>query len=152
MIHQFILRLTTFPFYFLGILFFTFPLLTLAASDNIQGYLVTISLFIKYVLLPFLFGIAFLFFIYNIVRYFIIESNSDSGREKAKRSALYGIAAFVFLFTLWGLITVLVQGIGIEENESLCPDYLKNSLGENVCKNKSSRSGTSPSSSVFPIR
>jgi hypothetical protein len=127
---------------------FATPLLAHAASNDIQGYIVTISLFIKYILLPFLFGVAFLFFTFNIVRYFILGSASDEGRSKAKRSALYGIAAFVFLFTLWGLVTVLVQGIGIEGkngNESLCPDYLKNSFGSSVCDNIDSKTGTASS-------
>lgn len=119
-----------------------------AASSTIQEFIVTISLFIKFILLPFLFGIAFLFFLINIVRYFILGSASDDGRAKAKKSAIYGIAAFVFLFTLWGLVTVLVEGLGIEgrnNNESLCPDYLKNSFGNGLCGNIDGETGTGSS-------
>ena len=122
---------------------FALPIFVYAGSSTIQEFLVTTSFFIKIILLPFLFGVAFLFFLINIVRYFILGSASDDGRAKAKKSALYGIAAFVFLFTLWGLVTVLVEGIGIDgqgNNSSLCPDYL-----QGICGNIDSRTGTGSS-------
>lgn len=115
-------------------LLLSIPILTHAATagkNDIQGFLVTISFFIKEIILPFLFGIAFLFFLINTVRYFILGGANESDREKAKRSAVYGIAAFVFILTLWSMVTILIQGIGIEKGESLCPDYLK---GVGVCK------------------
>ena len=149
MITQHILSKKNIPvFTLLSIALFTLPIFVYASSGTIQEFIVTISLFIKFILLPFLFGVAFLFFLINIVRYFILGSASEDGRAKAKKSALYGIAAFVFLFTLWGLVTVLVEGIGIEgrnNNESLCPDYLKNSFGGGVCGNIDSKTGNGSS-------
>lgn len=101
------------------------PLLTNASPHGVQEILVTISLFLRDIIIPILFSIAFLFFIINIVRYFILESANEESRKKAKSSAGYGIGAFVFLLTLWSLIAILIQGIGIESGESLCPDYLQ---------------------------
>jgi len=100
------------------------------------------------VLLPFLFGIAFLYFLINIVRYFIIGGASDIQREKARLSATYGVAAFVFIFSLWGIVSLFVNGLDIEENTSLCPDYLKDSLGQSICGNKDT---AFDSNTTFPV-
>lgn len=98
--------------------------------NELSMFIVRFSLFLRNILLPFIISIAFLFFLINMMKYFIIEGDSDDGRTKAKRSAFYGIGAFVFLFTLWGLTNLLISGIGIEQDESMCPDYL-----QGFCKN-----------------
>lgn len=100
-----------------------------STNSTVQNLLVSLSLFIQNIVLPLLFSIAFLFFLVNMVRYFILGGASETQREKAKRSAIYGIAAFVFLLTLWGLVSILVKGIGIENNSSACPDYLGDFCG-----------------------
>lgn len=92
--------------------------------SSLQDILFALGGFISTILIPFLFGIAFLYFLINIFRYFILEGANEQSREKAKRSALYGIAAFVFLLILWGLIGILVRGIGIDQDQSLCSDYI----------------------------
>ncbi len=88
------------------------------------------SQFIKNILLPLLISLAFLFFLINTAKYFIVEGGSEEGRKKAKRSAIYGIIAFVLLFSLWGIVGMLVSGIGLERAESLCPDYLLQNNGD----------------------
>jgi hypothetical protein len=113
-----------------GILFLL-PFITFAQGSTAQELLVTVSLFINHILLPFFFGIAFLFFMINIVRYFIIGGANESDRDKAKRSAFYGIAAFVLLLTIWGIVNIIVQGVGIDSDDSLCPDYLDGLCGNN---------------------
>lgn len=56
---------------------------------------------------------------------------------------LYGIGAFVFLVSLWGIVNMVVTGLNINQEQSLCPDYLGG-----WCGNKSATSGTFPS---FPV-
>ena len=109
-----------------AVIAFMVPAFTYAApgKDTLQELLVTLSGFLKDILIPFLFGIAFLFFLINMVRYFIIGGANQAAREKAKRSATYGLAAFVFLFTLWGIVAIIVDGVDIEESTSICPDYM----------------------------
>ena len=76
--------------------------------NSLQAFLAQIILFLNYVIIPLLIALAFLFFIWNAFRYFILESNSEEGRTKARRLALYGI--------------------GIDREQSVMPDYiLKNS-------------------------
>lgn len=94
------------------------------SKDSVQGYIILITDFINYVILPLIFGIALLFFLINAVRYFIIGGSDTEGRAKAKRLALYGIGAFVFLVSIWGIVNMLVSGLGFRGNEAGCPDYI----------------------------
>lgn len=112
----------------------TLPLASLAQSleankDSVQGYIVLILQFINWTLLPLLFSVALLFFLINAARYFIIGGDDDGSREKARRLALYGIGAFVFLVSIWGIVNMFVFGLGIGQEEAMCPDYLDNWCG-----------------------
>jgi hypothetical protein len=99
---------------------------TEANHETVQGYILSIIEFINFVLLPFLFSIALLFFLVNIARYFILKGDNDGDREKAKTLALYGIGAFVILVSLWGVVNMFVSGLEIDDDKSRCPDYLGN--------------------------
>lgn len=110
------------------------PLFTFAQSfesskDSVQGYILLILQFINWTLIPLLFSLALLFFLINAARYFILEGDSDGGRDKAKQLALYGIGAFVFLVSIWGIVNMLVFGLGIGDDEAMCPDYLEDWCG-----------------------
>ncbi|MCB9819673.1 hypothetical protein H6789_03145 [Candidatus Nomurabacteria bacterium] len=96
---------------------------------SIQEFIVKLTLFISNTLLPFLFGLALLFFIYNVFRLFILKSSENEAKESAKRFALYSIAAFVFLVSIWGIVNLLVNGLGLNGGYDVVPDYMMNSTG-----------------------
>jgi len=91
---------------------------------SIQSLIIAIITFLNNILIPFILGLAFLFFIWNIFRFFILKGATEEGREKAKRSAIYGIAAFVIIVSIWGIVNLLVDSIGIGSVPAVVPDYL----------------------------
>jgi succinate dehydrogenase/fumarate reductase cytochrome b subunit len=98
------------------------------AQATLNTFMTGILGFISGVLIPFLFGIAFLIFVINAVRFFIIQSNNEDGREKAKSLITYSVLAFVFLIVLWGIVGVLVSSLGLEctnyETKRVTSDYI----------------------------
>ena len=103
------------------------PLVSLAATGNLstaQGILISLETFFQRILLPFLFSVAFLYFIINIARYFILEGGKTESHAKARQQAIYGIAAFVFLFILWGIVTMILNGLQIGNASAQCPDFV----------------------------
>ena len=103
-----------------------------ATNNSIQALLGNVSLFISEVLIPVLFSIAFLFFLVNMVKYFIIGGASEEDRAKGKKNVLYSLIAFVFLISIWSIVTLLVNGLGIQNNDAICPDYLQGACGEDI--------------------
>lgn len=97
---------------------------------SIQDFLIDIGLFINYSIIPFLFALALLFFLFNVIRYFILKGDAEDGRNEAKRLALYGIGAFVLLVSIWGLVNLIASSVGIDDGRSLCPDYLDGWCGD----------------------
>src|SRR3989344_1918039 len=97
---------------------------------NIQTFLTNTITFLNDKIIPLLLAIAFLAFIWNSVQYFIIQGDSEEGQTKAKSLALWSIAGFVIILSLWGIVNMIVGDLGLR-NEAICPDYMKeNSKGE----------------------
>jgi len=101
------------------------PSLTLAQEPGtIQSYLIAIMGFINTTLVPLVFALAFLFFLYNVVRYFVVGASDQGARESARSLALWSILAFVLMVSLWGVVNFLVFGLGFGRTVPPCPDYL----------------------------
>ncbi len=114
-----------------------------AESTEAGTYLVRFSGFLSNVLLPTVFSLAFLFFIYNTARYYIIDASNQLDRAKAKNQALYSIAAFVFLVSLWAIVNLIAGSFNLNNTET-CPDYYKifnKSCGTPISANSDSTSG-----------
>ena len=109
-----------------------FPIITLA-QDDLQTLLPTFGNFINTVLVPFILGIAFLAFVYNVVRFFILGrasgEGSDDDRAKAKALVLYSVMAFVLIIVFAGIVNLIVSGIGGEGTPPPESDYLQQNGG-----------------------
>jgi len=118
----------------LGVVFL--PLLALAA-DPIQiffGGLVMLyfASFINNSIIPLIFALSLLFFIYAIFRYFFYEGDSADSKKKAQDSALWGIIGLVFMVSIWGIVNAFVGGIfGATANKPVTPDYIESQGGGN---------------------
>ncbi|MFA6270986.1 MAG: hypothetical protein WC657_07315 [Candidatus Paceibacterota bacterium] len=91
---------------------------------NIQTLLGKILTFLNGTIIPFLMAIAFLVFIWNVVRFFIIGGGNEEEQEKAKSLATWGIMAFVIIVSLWGIVKMLVDGFGFGSPRPITPDYM----------------------------
>jgi hypothetical protein len=60
--------------------------------------------------LALLYALAFIFFLIGMVRLFF--SHSPESRQKGKMFAIYGIAALVILFAVWGFVRILLGVLG----------------------------------------
>ena len=52
-------------------------------------------------------ALGFIFFLIGMVRFFFSES--EENREKGRQFALWGIIALVVLFSVWGIVNILVS-------------------------------------------
>lgn len=96
-----------------------------AHAQGINAMLTNFTLFIDGVLIPFLFGITFLIFVINAVRFFVLQSSNEDGRDKAKSLVTYSILAFVFLIIFWGIINLLSGSLGLDGCDAPASDYQK---------------------------
>ena len=100
-----------------------------ASAQGIVSYLNGFLVFLNETLIPLILALAFLFFIWQAVRYFILGSADEDEREKARALALWGILAFVLMLSIWGIVNFFVAGLGFTRDEVICPDYVRRSGG-----------------------
>jgi len=91
---------------------------------DIQTFLLGILSFLNKSLIPFILAVAFLIFIINIVRYFIIGGSETESQEQARSLSLWGISAFVLIVSIWGIVNLLVAGFGFQGSGPITPDYM----------------------------
>ena len=104
---------------------------------DIQTLLIRTMLFIHDTIVPFIFTLAFFFFIFNAFRYFILEGgnagNKDKGTlggpAKAKQLMIWGITAFVIMVSIWAIVEMFVNSFGIDTEYPIIPDYLEETSG-----------------------
>jgi len=94
---------------------------------NLQEFITGATSFIGNVVLPMLFAVALLFFVWNAFKFFILEADNKDAKDKARDMALYGIGAFVLLVSIWGVVNLLISGLGLNQNSYVQPDYFNNS-------------------------
>ena len=94
--------------------FWALPLFALAQVRNITDAAGKITEIINSVLVPMIFAIAFLVFIWGVVQYFLLGSKDEEAKEKGKSYILYGIIAFFVMVSVWGLVNILVGTFNLQ--------------------------------------
>ncbi|MFA6415106.1 MAG: hypothetical protein WC217_02515 [Candidatus Paceibacterota bacterium] len=82
-------------------------------TSNICGVAQTILYLINAVLVPLLFAIAFIVFLYGIAKTYIFSGGEPAEVEKGHKLVLWGIIGFVVMISLWGLVNVVANTFGL---------------------------------------
>lgn len=81
---------------------------------DIFDFLLLIIKFIDNYLVPLIFAVAFIVFLYGVFTYFIAEAGNDEKRKEGRKYALYGIIGFVIIIAVWGIVNLLISSLGFD--------------------------------------
>lgn len=84
------------------------------ASGNIFEFIGLISVLIDRFIVPLLFAVAFIVFLYGVYNYFIASAENDEKRKEARKFVLYGLAGFVIMIAVWGLVNLITNSLGLD--------------------------------------
>ena len=87
------------------------PLVSLAAVNNLSDAGSFIINIINNVLVPVLFAVAFIVFLWGAFYTFILGANSEEVKEKGKNLMLWGLIGFFVMVSIWGLVNILTGTI-----------------------------------------
>jgi ABC-type dipeptide/oligopeptide/nickel transport system permease subunit len=90
---------------------FLVPYMALAAGINlgaITPYSTGIIDLINKVIVPVLFAVAFLYFIYGVYKYFILGADNDTERATGRQFVLWSVIGFAVILSVWGLVNVVL--------------------------------------------
>ncbi len=74
----------------------------------------TILYIINYVLVPVLFALSFVVFLYGVARTYIFSHGETEEISKGHKLILYGLIGFVVMVSLWGLVNVVANTFGLQ--------------------------------------
>ncbi|MBY0310381.1 hypothetical protein K2Q16_04545 [Patescibacteria group bacterium] len=93
-------------------------------------FLQNVITFINNVIIPFILGIGFLFFVWGMFLYFIKGGADDDAKESGKSLIIYATAGFVLIFIFWGLVELLTNSTGFKD-DSLDRGFIPKAPGSN---------------------
>ena len=100
---------------------FSLPLLAFAQVRNVQEAAGIITTIINGVLVPLIFAIAFIVFIWGIFQYFILGGSNQEKREEGQKLMLYGLIGFFLMVSVWGLVSILTNTFQLQQNSPNLP-------------------------------
>ncbi|MFA6503067.1 MAG: hypothetical protein WCT45_02325 [Candidatus Paceibacterota bacterium] len=87
------------------------PLVSFAAVSNISDVGSFIINTINNVLVPVLFAIAFIVFVWGAFQTFIVGAGSEEVKDKGKNLMLWGLIGFFVMVSVWGLVNILTGSV-----------------------------------------
>jgi len=95
---------------------YAFPFVALAQTTDIPG-LIGVLQGILNTLVPFIIGLAFIWFIWGVFRY--VTAEGPENKEKARDIIIFGLLGLFVIVSVWGLVNVLTGSFGIETGGTL---------------------------------
>lgn len=90
---------------------FALPFVSFAAVSNLSDAGSFIINTINDVLVPVLFAVAFVVFLWGAFYTFILGHDSEEVKEKGKNLMLYGLIGFFVMVSVWGLVNILTGSV-----------------------------------------
>lgn len=100
---------------------FITPLIASAATQvsNVSDVGTFIINIINNVLVPVIFAVAFIVFLWGAFETFILGASSDDVKEKGKSLMLWGLIGFFVMVSVWGLVNILTGTVSFGNNTGI---------------------------------
>lgn len=95
------------------------PMFALAQFGEIDDFLGDISSFINNVLIPLLFAVALLFFLYGVFLFLIKGGDEGPEKEKGRSYMIWSVVGFVVMVSVFGIVNLIAGGLGFSDDEEI---------------------------------
>jgi hypothetical protein len=86
----------------------------------LQTYLSYVTCIINSSVIPLLFALAVVMFVWGTIKFFIIDANEEAKRAQGKQFMIWSIVALAAMLSVWALVGILGDTFGIK-NSSILP-------------------------------
>ena len=83
-------------------------------SDELTQFGDRILYFINSILVPFIFAVALLLFIYGMYLYFFYGRSEEDARKTGRNYIIWAVLAFVVMVSVWGIVNLLAGGLNLK--------------------------------------
>lgn len=95
------------------------PALALAQFGQINTFISDVSSFINGTLIPLVFAVALLVFIYGVFKYFILGGGDSEKQDEGRQLMLYAVVGFVVMVSIFGIVNLIANGLGFSSDEDI---------------------------------
>lgn len=81
---------------------------------TIFGFIAMILAVIDRFIVPLIFAIAFVVFLWGVYEHFILGAANEEKRKEGAKYALAGIIGFTIMIAVWGVVGLLVNSLGFD--------------------------------------
>lgn len=79
--------------------------------------------FIDSTLVPVIFAIAFIVFIWGVYTYFIAGAADEEKRKTGKTFVMYGLIGFFVMISLWGIVNLFLSTLSFQNTRPCLPVF-----------------------------
>lgn len=97
------------------------PAISFAQLGTIDTFFNKIIGFINNILIPLIFGLALLVFIYGVYKYFILGGSNEEEQKKGKQLVLWAVIGFVLMVSIWGIVNIIAGGLFPDTQPPILP-------------------------------
>jgi hypothetical protein len=105
--------------YTLALVAIVLPGVAFGQFGEVNDFLDDVSSFINSTLIPLVFALALLLFIWGIFQYFILGGADEEKREDGKKLMLWAIVGFVVMVSIFGIVNLVAGGLGFSDDENI---------------------------------
>lgn len=80
---------------------------------SFANYVDSIINVINTLVVPTILSLTFFVFVYGVLKQFVFEGD-DTARKKGRQITLWGLIGMAIVFSLWGLVALLLSTLGLE--------------------------------------
>lgn len=93
---------------------------------DITSFIQSVDKVILNPLIILMFSLALLYFVYGVIRFLSLDA-ADKTRDEAKNAILWGIVGMFIMFSVYGIIKILLSTFGITSTDVGSPasQYIK---------------------------
>ena len=105
--------------YTLALMMVVLPGVAFGQFGEVNDFLDDVSSFINSSLIPLIFGLALLVFIFGVFKYFILGGGEEESRDEGKKLMLWAIIGFVAMVSVFGVVNLIAGGLGFSDDENI---------------------------------
>lgn len=90
-----------------------------ANFDNLEVLLRALEGTINGVIVPAIFTVAFLVFLFGIFKTFILGAADEGKQKEGKTLMLYSLIGFVLMVSIWGIVNLFAVGLGLDDETNI---------------------------------
>jgi len=89
------------------------------SKSTFQNLLCYITGIISNSVIPLIFALATVMFVWGVVQFFILNADEEAKRAQGKQFMIWGIVALAVMLSVWGLVGILGNTFGISPGSAL---------------------------------